>query len=88
MLCLTMLLITWAMFEGANLSLTDRDLDSSDQRFAYNEDTGEFHPSTDTTLSVSAGDASPAAGIYMSRSLTLEVSSETEAALKTWVILE
>ncbi len=74
-------------FEGASLSLIQSSPDSPNQRFVYNEDTGEFNPEMDTNLCLAAGDTSAVAGIYMSRSLTLERSSETEESLKTWVIL-
>ncbi len=72
--------------EGMSLSLVESDVDSDDQKFVYLEESGEFRSMTDSELCLAAGSESSAAGIYMSRSLTLEVSSETETALKKWVI--
>lgn len=73
--------------EGMNLSLVESNTDSSDQKFIYDEDTGEFKPEANTNLCLAAGSTSAAAGIYMSRSLTLELSSETAERLKRWVIV-
>ena len=56
-------------------------MDSPEQKFIYNEDSGEFRPEEDTSLCLAVGDTSAAAGIYMSRSLTLERSSEIEERL-------
>ncbi|MFY0592956.1 hypothetical protein [Roseivirga sp.] len=72
---------------GMSLSLVESNTDSPDQRFVYNESSGEFNPEEDTSLCMAAGNTSAAAGIYMSRSLTLEISSETEENLKKWVIV-
>ncbi|GAB5530469.1 MAG: hypothetical protein Roseis3KO_22460 [Roseivirga sp.] len=74
--------------EGMSLTLVESDTSSSDQKFVYDEDSGEFVPEDDTTLCLAVGETSAAAGIYMSRSLTLELSSEIEAKFKQWVILE
>ena len=74
-------------FEGVSLILVESNTDTPDQRFVYNEDNGEFNAEEDTNLCLAAGDTSTAAGIYMSRSLTLELSSETEECLKKWVIV-
>ena len=74
--------------KGMSLRLVDSDTSSSDQKFIYNEDSGEFVPEEDLTLCLAVGETSAAAGIYMSRSLTLELSSETDVKLKQWVILE
>ena len=74
-------------FEGVSLILVESNTDTPDQRFVYNEDNGEFNAEEDTNLCLAAGDTSTAAGIYMSRSLTLELSSETEESLKKWVIV-
>ena len=74
--------------KGMSLRLVDSDTSSSDQKFIYNEDSGEFVPEEDLTLCLAVGETSAAAGIYMSRSLTLEISSETDVKLKQWVILE
>ena len=73
---------------GMSLILVQSDTSSSDQKFIYNEDSGEFVPEDDPTLCLAVGETSAAAGIYMSRSLTLELSSETDVELKKWVILE
>ena len=74
--------------KGMSLRLVESDTSSSDQKFIYNEDSGEFVPEEDLTLCIAVGETSAAAGIYMSRSLTLELSSETDVKLKQWVILE
>ena len=70
------------------LRLVESDTSSSDQKFIYNEDNGEFVPEDDSTLCLAVGETSAAAGIYMFRSLTLELSSEIEGKFKQWVILE
>ena len=74
--------------KGMSLRLVESDTSSSDQKFIYNEDSGEFAPKEDLTLCLAVGETSAAAGKYMSRSLTLELSSETDVKLKQWVILE
>ena len=74
--------------EGTGFILVESNVDSPNQRFVYNEDDGEFRPEADTSLCLSAGETSAAAGIYMSRSLTLELSSETDVKLKQWVIVK
>ena len=74
--------------KGMSLRLVESDTSSSDQKFIYDEDSGEFVPEEDLTLCLAVGKTSAAAGIYMSRSLTLELSSETDVKLKQWVILE
>ena len=71
-----------------SLRLEESDTISSNQKFIYNEDSGEFVPEADLTLCLAVGETSAAAGIYMSRALTLKLSSETEVKLKQWVILE
>jgi len=73
--------------KGMSLRLVENNTSSSDQKFIYNEDSGEFVPEKDLTLCLAAGKTSAAAGTYMSRSLTLELSSETDVKLKQWVIL-
>ena len=45
-------------------------------------------PEENLTLCLAVGETSRAAGIYMARSLTLELSSEKDVKLKQWVILE
>ena len=74
--------------KGMSLRLVKSNTSSSDQKFIYNEDSGEFVPEESLTLCLAVGETSAAAGIYMSRSLTLELSSETDVKLKQWVILE
>ena len=74
--------------KGMSLRLVESDTSSSDQKFIYNKDSGEFLPEEDLTLCLAVGETSAAAGPYMSRSLTLELSSETDLKLKQWVILE
>ena len=74
--------------KGMSLRLVESDTSSSDQKFVYNEDSGEFVPEENLSLCLAVGETSAAAGIYMSRSLTLELSSETDAKLKQWVIIE
>ncbi len=74
--------------KGMSLKLLESDTTSSDQKFIYNEDSGEFMPEEGLTLCLVVGETSRAAGIYMSRSLTLELSSETDVKLKQWVILD
>ncbi len=74
--------------EGMSLSLVESNIDLSQQKFVYNEDSGEFRPEQDTSLCLAVGETSAAAGIYMFRSLTLELSSEIEGKFKQWVILE
>lgn len=73
---------------GMSLSLVASNADSPEQNFIFNENSGEFRPEADTSLCLAAGDISAIAGIYMSRSLTLELSSETEKSLKKWVIID
>lgn len=74
--------------EGTSLSLIESNIDSPKQRFIYDEDSGEFRPEENTNLCLAVGNTSAAAGIYMFRPLTLELSSEIEEKLKTWVIVE
>ena len=74
--------------KGMSLRLLESDTSSSDQKFFYNKDSGEFVPEENLALCLAVGETSAAAGTYMSRSLTLELSSETDVKLKQWVILE
>lgn len=74
--------------EGMNLNLVESELDSPEQRFLYDVDSGEFRPELDTNLCLAVGPTSAPAGIYMSRTLTLELSSETDQRLKKWLIVE
>lgn len=73
--------------EGMRVTLVESDAASSEQKFMYDADTGEFIPQENTALCLAAGATSAAAGIYMSRSLTLELSAETDVSLKKWVIV-
>ena len=73
--------------EGSSLILVESDMDSPDQKFIYT-DCGEFVPEENTNLCLAAGDTSAAAGIFMFRTLSLELSSETDIDLKRWVIVE
>ncbi len=79
--------MTGGAVAGMSLNLVESNTNSVDQRFVYNEDSGEFNPEAAIDLCLSAGDTSAEAGIYMSRSLTLERSSETDKSLKKWVIV-
>lgn len=74
--------------QGMSLSLVESNIESPEQKFVYNEDSGEFRPEEDTTLCLAVGATSATAGIYMFRSLTLEISSEIEEKFKKWVIVE
>jgi len=74
--------------KGMSLRLVESDTSSSDQKFIYNEDSGEFAPKKGLALCLAVDETSRAAGKYMARSLTLELSSETDVKLKQWVILE
>ena len=73
--------------EGMSLILVESDISTPDQKFIYN-DCEEFVPEGNTNLCLAAGETSGVAGIYMFRTLTLELSSETDANLKRWVIVE
>jgi hypothetical protein len=72
--------------EGMSLSLITSDVSSSDQKFNYDEESGEFRPEGDDNLCIAAGTISSAAGIYMSRSLSLESVTSTDDRLKKWVV--
>ena len=74
--------------EGMNLSLVESLTDSPEQKFIYDLNSGEFRAEADTSLCLTVGDTSAAAGIYMFRTLTMELSTEVEQKFKTWVILE
>lgn len=74
--------------EGMGLSLVASDASLSDQKFIYSQNDREFRPQGDTSLCLAAGPASSPAGIYVSRSLTLELSVDTDVSLKQWVIVE
>ncbi len=78
--------MTGGPVEGMSLSLITSDASSSDQKFNYDEESGEFRPEGDDNLCIAAGTISSAAGIYMSRSLSLEAVTSTDESLKKWVI--
>lgn len=68
--------------EGMSLRLVESNIELPQQKFVYNEDSGEFRPEQDTSLCLAVGETSAAAGIYLFRSLTLELSSEIEGKFK------
>lgn len=72
---------------GMSLSLMEDKTDSFEQKFIYDVESGEFSPEWDSSLCLAAGATSANAGIYMSRTLTLELSSVTDKSLKQWVIV-
>ncbi len=71
---------------GMTISLIKSDTESSEQKFIYNKESGEFSPKDNAKLCLMTGKESDAAGPYMSRTLTLQPSESTDAKLKTWVI--
>ena len=73
--------------EGMSLNLVDSNPNSSDQKFIYDDESGEFRPDGNNSLCLAAGPTSASAGIYMSRTLTLELISDTDVSLKKWVIV-
>ncbi len=73
--------------EAMTLSLVDSDPSSSEQKFIYDDESGEFRPDGNNNLCLAAGITSASAGIYMSRTLTLELISNTDVSLKKWVIV-
>lgn len=79
--------MTGGPVEGMTLSLVDSDPSSSDQKFIYDDESGEFRPDGNNNLCLAAGATSAIAGIYMSRSLTLELVSDTDVTLKKWVVV-
>ena len=79
--------MTGGPLEGMALSLVDSDSGSSDQKFIYDDESGEFRPDGDSSLCLAAGVTSGIAGIYMFRTLTLELVAEVDASLKKWVIV-
>jgi hypothetical protein len=74
--------------EGMSLSLVDSDPSSSEQTFIYDDESGEFRPESDNSLCLAAGATSGIAGIYMFRTLTLELVADTDISLKKWVIVK
>lgn len=79
--------MTGGPVEGMTLSLVDSDPSSSEQKFIYDDESGEFRPDGNNNLCLAAGITSASAGIYMSRTLTLELVSDTDVSLKKWVIV-
>ena len=79
--------MTGGPMEGMTLRLVDSDPNSSEQKFTYHDESGEFRPDGNNNLCLAAGAASAVAGIYMSRTLTLELISNTDESLKKWVIV-
>lgn len=69
-----------------DFGLLDCDGQSSDQQFDYDAETSEFHPRDNEDQCIAVGDASAAAGPYMSRALLL-VSCDEVPSLKQWAIL-
>lgn len=80
--------MTGGPVEGMGLTLVDSDTNSPDQKFIYDEITGEFTPEGDISLCLAVGPTSAPAGIYVYRTLTLELSADIDEVLKRWVILE
>ena len=70
-----------------DFGLLDCDGQRSDQQFDYNAETSEFHPRDKADLCIAVGDASAAAGPYMSRALLLSSCDEVAPSLKQWTIL-
>ncbi|MDO5968197.1 RICIN domain-containing protein [Flavivirga aquimarina] len=71
---------------GMTISLVKSDPESSEQKFIYNKESGEFRPKENTKLCLTAGSESDDAGPYMSRTLSLQPSESTDKSLKTWII--
>ena len=71
---------------GMTISLIKSDPKSSDQKFSYDKESGEFRPIDDLKLCLAAGSESDAAGPYMSRTLSLHPRESTDKKLKTWII--
>ena len=75
--------------EGAKVDfgLLDCDGQNSNQQFEYNADTFEFHPRGKGDDCIAVGEASAAAGPYMSRALALVSCESKTPALKQWTIV-
>ena len=71
---------------GMKISLVESDTESPDQKFAYDDDTGEIWPIENAALCLAAGSQSDDAGPYMSRTLSLQPRDQTDKSLKTWVV--
>ena len=78
--------MTGGPVEGMTLNLTNSAPNSSDQKFNYDIESGEFRPEGDNNLCIAVGATSSNAGIYMSRALSLEPIATTDESLKKWVI--
>jgi hypothetical protein len=61
---------------------------SPGQKFDYQNDTSEFHPSGNSSLCLAVGTTSRSAGPFMSRDLTLVSCDSIEAKFKQWRIKE
>jgi len=79
--------MTGGPIEGMTLRLVDSDPSASEQKFIYDDESGEFRPDGNNNLCLAVGATSAASGIYMSRTLTLELISNTDVSLKKWVIV-
>lgn len=71
---------------GMTISLVKSDPGSSEQKFIYDKESGEFRPKDKPELCLAAGSESDDAGPYMSRTLSLQPRESTDKKLKTWVI--
>ena len=71
---------------GMTISLVKSEPESSEQKFIYYRESGEFRPKENTELCLAAGSDSDDAGPYMSRTLSLQPTKSTDKKLKTWII--
>ena len=71
---------------GMTISLVKSEPKSSEQKFIYYKESGEFRPKENTKLCLAAGSESDDAGPYMSRTLSLQPTENTAKKLKTWII--
>lgn len=71
---------------GMTISLVESDPESPDQKFGYDDATGEFWPTESESLCLAAGSESDDAGPYMSRTLSLQPRASIDKRLKTWVV--
>nr|WP_299068583.1 hypothetical protein [uncultured Allomuricauda sp.] len=78
--------MTGGAVQGMTLNLVQSHSSSSNQKFNYNSESGEFIPEGDDTLCLAVGATSASAGPYMSRTLSLEPIATTDVRLKKWVI--
>ena len=70
-----------------DFGLLDCDGQNTKQRFDYNADRFEFHPRGQSDQCIAAGEASAAAGPYMSRALVLVSCENTAPELSQWTIV-